>query len=576
LKTRESRTPKGRAPIANSGAPVIAVICALLLAALVFGLKPASAATCESLSGLALPHTKITSATSIKPPPDFESPASPFGTAVVSVPFCRVVGIIDPAIAFEVWMPPASKWNGRFQGTGNGGVAGVIDYSDMRVGLNRGYAIAGSDLGHAGGFLDSSFALGHPALVVDWGYRGTHEMTEKAKAIVRAFYGKAPHHSYFTGCSGGGRQGLMEAQRYPGDYDGIVAGDPTIDFTRLTVGGRLWVELVTLKPPASYIPQSKIPLIANAVNQACDKLDGIADGILNDPRRCHFNPALLLCRPGQNPDTCLTAPQVEAVKKIYAGPTNSKGEQIFPGYEPGGELGRGGWGSHISGRAPFQGSQWAYASSFVRYMVFERPNYDPLTFNYDTDVPSMDNKPIVGQTLATVINATDPNLKAFKARGGKIVHYHGWSDPGVAPMNSVNYYESVIRAIAGNDGTRPADSNQAAATRETQDFYRLFMAPGMQHCGGGPGPNAFGGVSLVQPPAPADPDHDVLMATERWVERGVAPDRIIATKYKNDDPAQGIAMTRPLCPFPRQARYKGAGSTTDAANFTCAEDSSPR
>jgi len=496
------------------------------------------AASCESLSALKLPDTAIREAREIIPAPSFTAGNPVFGPATVKTAFCRVTGTIAPAIRFEVWLPIAPAWNGKLQGVGNGGVAGAINYPAMATALERGYAAVSSDLGHEGGFIDFSFAMGHPGLVADWGYRATHAMTDKAKAVIETFYGRAPSHSYFTGCSGGGRQGLMEAQRYPDDYDGIVAGDPTSDFTRLTLGGRLWAAIATLKDPASYIPAAKIPALAAAVNKACDAQDGVEDGIVSDPRQCRFDPATIQCK-GADDSSCLTGPQVTAVRRIYAGAINTKGERIFPGYMPGGELGPGGWASYLSGAAPRQGGQFQYADGFVRYMVFEDPKHDALTFDFDRDLPRAVAK------LSKVIDATDPDLAAFKARGGKLIQYHGWSDPGVSPLSSVNYYESVVRTAEPPHPGRPS----FRAWRETWDFYRLFMVPGMQHCTGGPGPDHF----------------DALAALEDWVERKTPPETILAAHLTD-----GVAdRTRPLCYFPNAAWWTGQGSTDRAENFAC-------
>ncbi len=492
-----------------------AAICPLTL--------PARAATCESLATLKLPQTTIDSAASAAP---FAATDPMFGPFAVKTGFCRVTGTIAPAIKFEVWLPEAQAWNGKLQGVGNGGVAGSIAEGSLAQALARGYAGASSDLGHEGGAIDFRFAIGHPELVADWGYRATHEMTVAAKAIVAAYYGKAPARAYFTGCSGGGRQGLMEAQRFPGDYDGIVAGDPTADFVRLTLGGRLWEAIQTLKDPAHYIPARKIATIAAAALKACDALDGVQDGVIDDPRRCVFDPAGIQCKAG-DADDCLTQPQTAALKAIYAGARNSKGERIFPGYMPGGELGPYGWESYVSGDAPGHASQFLYGGNFVRFMVMENPDYDPLTFDYDTDLPRAAAK------LSGVIDATDPNLAPFAAHGGKLIQYHGWSDPGVAPESSVDYYERVTRTL----GKPPTD------------FYRLFMVPGMQHCVGGPGTDHF----------------DALTALERWVETGAAPDRILAAHIDEGK----VTRTRPLCPYPQVARWNGTGSTDDAENFVC-------
>lgn len=502
-----------------------------------------SAASCDSLAGTKIPDTKIVETREITPSPAFTAENPIFGGTTVEHPFCRVIGTIAPAIKFEVWLPIALNWNGKLQGVGNGGVAGAINYPGMAAALERGYATVSSDLGHEGGFIDFRFAMGHPGLVADWGHRATHEMTLAAKSIAETFYGRPPVHSYFTGCSGGGRQGLMEAQRYPEDYDGIVAGDPTSDFTRLTLGGRLWEAIATLKDPAAYIPASKIPAIAAAVDAICDAQDGVKDGIINDPRQCRFDPATIQCK-GPDSDECLTAPQVSALKTIYAGAVNAKGERIFPGYVPGGELGPGGLARYLSGSAPKQGGQFLYADGFARYMVKEDAKFDPLTFDFDTDMPRAVAK------LSKAIDATDPNLAAFKAHGGKLIQYHGWSDPGVSPLSSIAYYESVVRSFdPGHVGGLQIGGATAQAWRETSDFYRLFMVPGMQHCVGGPGPDHF----------------DALAALEDWVERKTPPEKIVASHRTNG----ATDRTRPLCYYPNAAWWNGQGSTDEAQNFAC-------
>jgi feruloyl esterase len=484
---------------------------------------PAFAATCESLAGKTLADTKIASAVDTAP---FSNTDPMFGPFKVEKSFCRVSGTIAPAIKFEIWLPEPGAWNGKLQGVGNGGVAGSIAQGSLAAALGRGYAAVSSNLGHDGGPIDFDFAIGHPELVSDWGHRATHMMTVVAKAAIEAYYGKPPAKSYFTGCSGGGRQGLMEAQRYPADYDGIVAGDPTADFTRLTLGGRLWEAIATLKDPSHYIPASKVPVIAAATVAACDALDGIKDGVIDDPRQCKFDPATIQCKAGDRPD-CLTEGQVAALKAIYAGATYADGKQIFPGYMPGGELGPAGWATYVSGLAPGKASQFLYGGNFARFMVMERPDYDPLTFDYDRDMPKAIAK------LSKTIDATDPDLAAFKAHGGRLIQYHGWSDPGVSPLSSVNYYTAVGEHLRG----------------DPSGFYRLFMVPGMQHCVGGPGPDHF----------------DALAALEQWVEHDKAPDRIVTAHIEGGVPTR----TRPLCPYPQVAHWDGKDSIDNAESFSC-------
>ncbi|MGH9398183.1 MAG: tannase/feruloyl esterase family alpha/beta hydrolase [Terriglobia bacterium] len=461
-----------------------------------------------------------------------------------------MAGVIKPTadsdIKFEVWMP-VSGWNKRFQGVGNGGFAGSIQHGGLADALRRGFAVASTDTGHTGSSVDARWALGHPEKVIDFGYRGIHQMTVQAKAIIQAFYGVPPRRSYFASCSNGGRQALMEAQRFPADYDGIIAGAPANFWTQLQAVA-IWDAQATLENAASYIPAGKLPAISSAVLAACDAKDGVADGILNDPRQCHFNPAKLLCR-GADSNGCLTAPQVIALKKIYSGPRTSKGKQIFPGFSPGGELGPNGWAGWVTGSAPQASLQFKFGTHFFAYMVFNNPAWDYRTSNIDTDFKIADQK------LAHILNATDPNPRPFKARGGKLIMYHGWSDAAIPPLSSIKYYKSVVAAMG---------------LRETEDFLRLFMAPGMQHCGLGPGPGSFGGFEAA---AQFDAERNMFDALERWVEDGVAPDKIITTKYmKPSDPASGIAMTRPLCAYPEVAKYKGSGDTKDAANFACVKE----
>jgi hypothetical protein len=507
---------------------------------------------CESLAGLALPNMKITLAQSV-PAGEFtppSSPAPPMGPApsYKDVPaFCRVTAEVAPTtdsnIKIEVWMPVAG-WNGKFRGVGNGGFAGMIDYPGLGVAVKQGYATAGTDTGHAGSGIDASWALGHPEKVVDFGYRAIHEMTVKAKAIVATYYGRDAQRSYFASCSDGGREALMEAQRFPEDYDGIIAGAPANFWTRLLVGA-MWSTLATTADPANYIPASKLPTISSAVLAACDARDGLADGILNDPRQCPFDPATLLCH-GADSASCLTAPQVSALRKIYEGPHDSKGHQVFPGYLPGGEEGPGGWAPWITGTAPGGSLLSQFGVGYFSNMVYEKHDWDPKSFQVDEALKLAEAK------TARALNAVDPNLKPFSSRGGKLILYHGWNDAAIPATNTINYYRSVVAKLG---------------RRETNSFVRLFMAPGMQHCGGGPGPNSFGqfGNSPSQ-----DPTVNCYAALERWVEKGVAPSQLIATKYADDDPSHGVKMTRLLCAYPEVAKYKGIGDANDAANFVCA------
>ena len=525
----------------------LAQACFLTLVLILLAMpSSALAATCESLAALKLPDTTITSAQPVAagafiPPGASVSPAS-----VKNVPaFCRVAATIKPAkdseIKMEVWLPLA-RWNGRYRGQGNGGFAGSIFYPGLATAVSAGYASASTDTGHSGSPVDASWALGHPDKIVDFGWRAIHEMTLKAKSIIQAFYGDAPKKSYFAGCSNGGRQGLMEAQRFPEDYDGIIAGAPANYWTKV-FATFIWNIQAMQTDPGGYIGANKIPAIARAVTAACDASDGVKDGVLNDPRACHFH-QVLLCLQGEA-DSCLTAPQQAALKKIYDGPVDAKGQQIFPGFLPGGEEGEGGWTTWID-RGPGKDLQSIFAHGFYTNMISSKEPIDLKRINVETAVKLADDQ------QGATFNAVDPDLKPFAARGGKLIMYHGWSDAALPPQGSINYYNSVEEAMGPG---KPAL------------FIRLFMAPGMQHCGGGPGANSFGQF------APAgDADHDLNHALERWVEKGIAPDRLIATKFVDDKPEKGMAMTRPLCPYPQKATYKGTGDTNDAANFECTHD----
>lgn len=487
---------------------------------------------CENLKNLWLANVTITIAAS--------APAGPFnlpaGNRPVTVPaFCRVAGVIAPEVKFELWMP--ADWNKKLLAVGNGGLAGSISYAAMSGPLREGYATSSTDTGHSAGGNDGSWALGHFERVVDFADRAVHVMAEADKAILRAFYGAQPAHAFFSGCSQGGHEALIEAQRYPADFDGIIAGDPANYWTHHYIGGHLWAALAM--EGDGYIPPTKIPALAEAVNNACDALDGVKDGVLNDPRRCHFDPSVLLCK-GPDNSTCLTGAQVEAVKKLYAGYRNADGDQIYPGLVPGGEAGPGGWSNWITGQSPGRGGHAGLGLPFFKFMVFDNPEWDFRTFKFeapkgfDNDIDFTDAK------LGALFNAIDPDLSAFKASGGKMIQYHGWSDPDITPLNSINYYESVVKTMAhnGNHGYR-----------ETRESYRLFMVPGMQHCAGGPGATSF----------------NMVAALDQWVEKGTAPDRIVASHMTN-----GVAdRTRPLCAYPYEAQWKGSGSTDQAENFAC-------
>jgi len=507
---------------------------------------PAYGATCESLAGTALPDTAITAAESI--PAGAFTP--PYGNAIQKLPaFCRVAGVIRPTsdsyIRFEVWMP-ASGWNGKFLGAGNGGFAGSIGFSSMGGNLKRGYATAGTDTGHEADAEDASWAYHHPEKVTDFGYRALHLTTLNAKKLIEAFYSHPARHSYFDSCSDGGREALMEAQRFPADYDGILAGAPANFWTHLLATG-VDISRAMYTDPAGYISAIKFPAIARAVLAACDAQDGLKDGIINDPARCHFDPETLACKHG-DARTCLTAPQVASLKEFYSGGHDSEGGPFFPGYAPGAEEGSNGWIPWLIGYGPGGSSSSVYVENYFRYMVFEDPAWNPITANVDSALRAADEK------TAHALNAVDTNLHDFEARGGKLIVYHGWNDPAIPAWNTVNYYNGVVHAMGA----------PAAAS-----FVRLYMVPGMQHCYGGPGPDAFGQLGIT---TARGPEYGIYDALEQWVEKGTPPGPIIATKYVDDNSAKGVEMTRPLCPYPEIAVYKGTGDAKDYTNFECRED----
>jgi feruloyl esterase len=479
------------------------------------------AATCDGLKSLSLENATITMTETVAAG-QFSLPATGRGAAQQNAAFkqlpafCRVAATLKPSsdsdIKIEVWLP-ASGWNGKYQAVGNGGWAGVISYSAMGEALARGYATSSTDTGHVGG--SGSFALGHQEKLIDFGYRSEHEMTVKSKAILNAFYGNGPRYSYWNGCSTGGRQGLKEAQKYPNDYDGIIAGAPA---NRTAIS--LWIADAVLKDKASYIPASKYPVIHEAVLNACDALDGAKDGLIEDPRQCKFDPKVLLCK-AEDGQSCLTAPQVEAARKIYSPAKNPRtGKELFNSLVPGTELA---WGVQAAGPEPS-----ANIFDHFKYVVFKDPKWDWRTFDFDKGI-ELSEKPD-----ANVMNATDPNMKEFFAHNGKLLLYHGWSDTNVPTLNTIKYYETVLNTMGAG---------------KVSDNIRLFLEPGMGHCSGGEGPNAF----------------DKIGTLEKWVEQGKTPDVIQASHSSHGQ----VDRTRPLCAYPKTAHYKGAGSIDDASNFVC-------
>jgi Tannase and feruloyl esterase len=506
-----------RLSLGSTRSTVASVVCAVAC----LSATPAFAATCDSLAALALKDAKITSA-QVVPAGQFSPPGARGGAGAnpyKTLPeFCRVAATLTPSsdsdIKVEVWLPVAN-WNGKFQAVGNGGWAGVISYSAMADPVRAGYASASTDTGHS--TSGAGFVVGHPEKLIDFSWRSVHEMTVKSKTVIEKFYGSAPKLSYWNGCSTGGRQALKEAQKFPDDYDGIIAGAPA---NRTTLS--LWIAHAVLKDPASYIPASKYPVIHRAALDTCDAEDGLKDGLISDPAKCSFDPAVLLCKGGDGP-SCLTAAQVTAAKKMYSPPVNSRtGKAMSARLTPGTELG---WGEQALGPAPN-----ANINDHYKYVVFKDSDWDWRTFNFDSDAARSE------MAEYNIMNATDPNMEPFFSRGGKLLIYQGWSDPRVPGLQTISYYTSVVDVRGG--------------AAKASNSVRLFLAPGMGHCGGGDGPNVF----------------DKITALEQWVEQGKAPNQLIASHAT----AGKVDRTRPLCPYPQVAKYKGTGSIDDAANFVCA------
>jgi feruloyl esterase len=505
------------------------------------GQLPASAMTaltrsCEALTSLRLDETTITSAQVVAAGQFTPPPGGGRLDARALPSFCRVAAVTRPAIKFEVWLP-LDTWNGKFQGVGNGANAGSIGYGAMATALKRGYAAASTDTGHeTQNARDGAWAIGHPELLEDFAYRAIHVMTDNGKKIVGQFYSQPAKYSYFVACSTGGRQALMEAQRFPNDYDGIIAGAPAINWTQFQAGGHMYVASLFNRDPESYLPATKLKALGAAVNASCDQLDGIKDGILADPRKCTFDAKALQCEAGKDDVSCLTPKQVTAVNAVWAGSHTAKGELIYPGYTRGAEAAPGGWNNYVTGTGPLSGTHLVQGSGTLGYLVYQDPKWDYRSFDVEKDAA------FAAKTLGKSFDAFDPDLSPFRNHGGRLLLYHGWNDPSISPLNTVNYYGKVVEAVGKRDGAQNAEAR-------TQEFARLFMVPGMLHCGNGPGPNDF----------------DMVAALEKWVEGKEAPERIIASHETNGT----VDRTRPLCVYPKVASYSGSGSTDDAANFVC-------
>lgn len=532
--------------------------------ALLLGLPAAAHAEqdCAALAGLSLPGARIILAQDITDGIFQEDTAVERAQRTYKgmPPFCRVRGIATPVpgsqVGFEVWLPHQG-WTNRLHMVGNGAYASNLHYALMRTRLLQGDVAVGTDTGHKGS--DLTFVIGKPESIVDFSHRAVHVSVTAAKAVTQAYYAKPADYAYFSGCSTGGYQGLSEAQRYPDDFDGILAGAPGNNRTHLTLAF-LWQFKANRRPgddTTPIVPQEKLPMITRAALKACDRLDGVADDVINDPGQCTFDVGSLQCKAGNGPD-CLTAEQVTAVRLMYRGPVDTRtGKPLYPGYPVGSE---GIMGKEDEAH-PGWSAYWANPKKpdeplrldFFRYWVFNDPNWAWKSFNWGSDIDDINNR--IGATF----NAIDPDLDRFRAGGGKMIMFMGWQDPVGAAGEAINYYQDVA-----------ARSTAADRDRDTQSFLRLYMVPGMAHCAGGPGATAFSTGTRDSEPPVIDARHDMVTALQQWVEKGKAPEELIATRFEGEKPDRRIAFQRPLCVYPKVIRYKG-GPTEKAESYSCVE-----
>jgi hypothetical protein len=492
-------------------------------------LASAAPVPCDSIKQVTLPGATVTIAQDIAAG-NFTPPAAGPGSGPVSgLPaFCRVAITVPPQIHIEVWLP-RDTWNGSYRGEGGGGYAGQVSYGGLAEGIRRGYATASTDTGHpaaAGG----SFALNqdgtlNKGLIGDFAERSLRELARQAKAVIAAYYGSAPKHSYWNGCSTGGRQGLMAVQRFPAEYDGLVIGAPAINWDRF-LPAELWPQIVMNKIVGAPISAAKLSAATRAAVAACDAIDGVTDGIINDPRKCTYDPAALVCK-GEDGETCLTLKEADAIRKIWNGPTAAGGQRLWFGLERGTPL------SALAGSNPFP-----IVTAYFQYWIHRNATFDwHILSEADFEADFQTSR----KEFHDVIGTDDPRLDAFRRRGGRMIIWHGDADPLIFPRGTIDYYE---RVLAANGGAKRVD-----------DFARLFMAPGVGHCGGGDGPAPTG----------------LFEAVVDWVEKGVAPKTLAASRKRPD----GTTLARPLCPYPATAKWTGKGTTDEATSFVCV-DSKPQ
>lgn len=517
-RTTQTRRQRWHVPIAPLSA--ITLLCALV--------TPARADDCSDLASLSLDHAEIVSATTVAAgaftPPGAGGRFGGFGAAAYAgLPaFCRVEVTSRPApdsaIGIEVWLP-ITGWNGKLQAVGNGAWAGTISHSAMATALAAGYAAASTDTGHRGGSTDF---LHNPDARLDFAERAVHELAVTAKALVAAFQERPAERAYFAGCSTGGRQALVAAQRYPDDFDGIVAGAPAYYPSHIQ-GMQVFTAAIANASDAGRLDRDAMNRINAAAIAACDTLDGVADGVIEDPRACRFDPAVLACpasgSAGNSGDSCLSPDRIETARRIYAGPTGADGASLYPGLAPGSESG---W-TTLAGDTPL-----ALALETYQILVYDDPNWDWRGFDPARDIPT------AVERIGPLMDANDADLTPFVEQGGRLLLYHGWSDPGIPPAGTIRYVDAVQAAL----GSGVAD-----------EAVRLFMVPGMGHCAGGTGTDRF----------------DAVAALDRWIETGEAPERIHAERVVDG----AVLRSRPLCAYPAFAVHSGNGSTDQAANFVC-------
>ncbi|HWJ69926.1 MAG TPA: tannase/feruloyl esterase family alpha/beta hydrolase [Sphingobium sp.] len=498
---------------------------------------PASAKDCSEMTGFALDHGKVTAATLVapgtfQPPAGFGPPPGVANTSYQALPaFCRVQATLTPTsdsdIKVEVWLP-AGDWNGKLVGIGNGIWAGSISYSEMAVTLAQGYAVVATDTGHTGTGLTAEWAVGHPEKLVDFGYRAIHLMTVTAKAAIKDYYGRPTAYSLWNSCSTGGRQGLMAAARYPEDFDAISAKAPANPMTDLMTQS-MWAGYQSKRTANAALSPALLGLVHKAAVAKCDALDGLVDGLIEQPLACRFDPAVLACKPGQPSATCLNPDQVGTMKAIYGGVTDPRtGQQLLPGWPVGSEIQLA---MLMMGDEPFP-----VATDYFRLLVHgDQPGWDWKTMDYGRETQA------ARDFGAQMLNVTPKDLDAFFARGGKLLLSHGWTDGLIPATNMVQFYQDLLAVTP-----KPVAEQQ----------LRLFMVPGMDHCGGGEGAS----------------NYDTLGTIDAWANGGPAPERIIATRGGPAMPGAPALppLSRPLCPFPQVAVYQKTGSKDDAASFACA------